>query len=183
MSHRLTHAQSGPCPGCARRKELASWNKKRDAARERYIEKATDAREDVLEHCIAQVRAAEEAVGQAEARLSATPAEAPPDAMLDAYNALRKGLLTDNAPLNERLKRLYAEFRIRNEPGAYLVLPVLRPDVIETHADPSGAIKVIDADGSGDRMIRKRGAENGRRHRACATTVAGRADHAVRADV
>jgi DNA invertase Pin-like site-specific DNA recombinase len=134
----------------ARRKELASWNKKRDAARERYIEQATDAREDVLEHCIGAVKAAEEAVAQAEARLAATPAEAPTDAMLDAYNALRKVLLTDNAPLNERLKRLYAEFRIRTEPDerCYLVLPVLRPDVIETHADPSGAIKVIDADGS-----------------------------------
>lgn len=134
----------------ARRKELASWIKKRHEARARYIEKQTDAREDVLEHCIGQVKAAEDAVSEAEKRLAATPAEAPTDAMLDVYNALRAVLLTDNAPLNERLKRIYAEFRIRTADDGqhYLVLPVLRPDVIELHADPDGYIKAIDAEGS-----------------------------------
>jgi hypothetical protein len=69
--------------------------------------------------------------------------------MLDAYNSLRAVLMTDNAPLNERLKRLYAEFRIRTaDYGHYLVLPVLRPDVIELHADPDGYISAIDHEGS-----------------------------------
>jgi hypothetical protein len=131
------------------RRELAAWSKKRDAARTRYIENATLAREDALEHCIGAVRAAEQAVAEAEARLASTPAEAPTDAMLDAYNSLRAVLMTDNAPLNERLKRLYAEFRIRTaDDGHYLVLPVLRPDVIELHTDPDGYIRAIDHEGS-----------------------------------
>ncbi len=36
--------------------------------------------------------------------------------MLQAHNALRAVLLTENAPLTDRLKRLYSQFRIRTAP-------------------------------------------------------------------
>jgi DNA invertase Pin-like site-specific DNA recombinase len=131
------------------KKEATLWARRKETARLKYIEKQSRLREDVLEHCTAEADAAKGRAAEAQHRLDAAPTETPTDAMLDAYNALRHVLEEDAAPLNERLKRIFDEFRIGLVDGDTIaVLPVLRPDVIETHADPSGAVKVVSDEGS-----------------------------------
>ena len=126
----------------ARRKDLAKLQRQRDTARKRYVEKQTAAREDALEYLLQEVTAAQARVADAEARLAAV-GEPPADAMLDAFNDLKRRLDDDPAPLNERLRRIFQEFRIGLvDDGAMIaVLPVLLPDAIETHAGPEGAVE------------------------------------------
>jgi hypothetical protein len=50
-------------------------------------------------------------------------------------------------PVNERLKRVFSSFRIGwTDEDTIAVLPVLRPDVIETHAAPDGRVLVFEPD-------------------------------------
>lgn len=132
------------------RKQLAKLQRQRDTARARYLEKVTAAREDALEHVLGQVTAQQQRVDEIEAKLR-TAAEPPQDAMLDTYNALRKTLEDTKAPLNDRLRSIFDRFIVGvvNEGQTIAALPVLRDDVIESHADPEGMIRIISTDGEG----------------------------------
>jgi DNA invertase Pin-like site-specific DNA recombinase len=128
----------------ATKRELRKREAERDTAMKRYVEKQTDTREEVLEHTREQVVAAQARVADLDARLALVPAEPQTDAMLDAFNELKRVLESDKQPLNERLKRLFAEFKLEADADGYLVEPVLRPEMIEQHG--SGAVKVLDGD-------------------------------------
>lgn len=60
---------------------------------------------------------------------------------------LQRVLRDETAPVNERLKPLFGQFRIEFVDDDIVILPVLLPDVIESRADPSGLIKVVGPDG------------------------------------
>lgn len=83
------------------------------------------------------------------------PAGVPIDEMLDSFNAMRDALRRDAAPLNERLRRVFREFRIvHGECDAIIVLPVPREDAhlkpVQPHRTAvfeSGSVAIA---GSGD---------------------------------
>jgi DNA invertase Pin-like site-specific DNA recombinase len=130
-----------------RRKELLRVQRQRDTARERYLEKQTAAREDALEHVLGLAKAAQERVDDAEAALAAVSDEPPIDAMLDASNALKRAL-DEPGSINERLRRVFKEFRIGTSDETIIVLPVLLPDVVKAHGGRSDRLTIIDGDAS-----------------------------------
>jgi DNA invertase Pin-like site-specific DNA recombinase len=138
--HAAAKAELGRC-----RKALAKLQRQRDSVREKWLEKQTPAREDALEHCIREVKAAEERVAAAEAGL-ASDDRPQTDAMLDAFSALKRTLGDEAAPLNERLRRIFKEFRIGllDEGQTIAILPVLLPDAIATHGGRPGVIGIIE---------------------------------------
>jgi hypothetical protein len=100
----------------------------------RYTQKPSGANEEALEYLRQEVTSAERRVADAEERFDATSAQTPTDAMLDAFNAIKAALDEGPAPINERLRRVFKEFRLaRLDDGAISVLPVLAPDAIEQH--------------------------------------------------
>jgi hypothetical protein len=67
--------------------------------------------------------------------------------MLDAGNELQRMLNEGGAPINERLKRVFSSLRIGwADQDTIAILPVLRPDVIETHAASDGKVLVFGPD-------------------------------------
>jgi hypothetical protein len=72
----------------------------------------TSANEHALAHCIGEVETAKGRLDEAEARLAATDGDGDSnDAMLDVFNSLKATLADNSASLNERLRRVFAEFR------------------------------------------------------------------------
>ena len=109
----------------------------------------TPANEHALAHCIGEIQPAQARLDEAEARLKATDGDGDSnDAMLDVFNSLKATLADDSASLNERLRRVFAEFQIQlaEDGETILVLPVLLPDVIEAHGGRPGTIGVIERD-------------------------------------
>jgi site-specific DNA recombinase len=125
-------------------KELTKVVRQRDTARERYIEKQTAAREDALEHLLGLAKSAEERVADLKAQLAQISVEPPIDLMLDAGTELQRVLNEGGGPVNERLRRIFKEFRIGLvDDDTIAVLPVLLPDLIEAHSDPDGMATVV----------------------------------------
>ena len=54
----------------------------------------------------------------------------------------------DAADLNDRLRLVFPEFVIETIKDGILVMPLLRDDVVERYADPSGALRVITSEGT-----------------------------------
>lgn len=130
------------------RKDLAKRQRQRDRIRKAYVAKVTPANEDALEHCIAEVKAAQARADQAEAQLAALDDAPPTDAMLDVFSSLKRTLVDDTASLNERLRRIFQEFRIglADDGETILILPVLMPDAIQPDGGRPGVIGIIDGD-------------------------------------
>jgi len=65
---------------------------------------------------------------------------------LAVCRSLKATLADDSASLNERLRRVFAEFQIQlaEDGETILVLPVLLPDVIEAHGGSPDTIGVIE---------------------------------------
>ena len=54
----------------------------------------------------------------------------------------------DAADLNDRLRLVFSEFVIETIKDGILVMPLLRDDVVERYADPSGALRAITSEGT-----------------------------------
>ncbi len=137
-------------------KELAKAQRQRDGVRKLYIEKQTPAREDALESVLQEVKVEQERFDAAERDLAALPDEPPIDAMLDIGNALQKRIEDDGSAVNERLRRIFKEFRVGlvdsvTVPDTIAIQPVLLPDLVgdSDHEDEDGGSMVIAGDPDG----------------------------------
>ena len=116
-----------------------------------------DARADAREEAFISVRdkrvEAEGSIRPIEERLAQVPTEPPTDEILDVHSELarivRGGQPGDLRDLNERLRLIFSHVEMDTmEDGTVAVLPILRDDVVERFADPSGALQVITAQGT-----------------------------------
>jgi site-specific DNA recombinase len=130
----------------AARVDLEERERERDTARRRYIEKQSELREEVFECTRQQVTDSRERVRTLETKLATVPTEPSTDALLDAYSEFKRILTRDEHPPNERLKRLFAEFRLDVADDHFVVLPVLRADVIEARGGHRDTITVLERD-------------------------------------
>ena len=78
-------------------------------------------------------------------KLDPTPVIGPPtDEALDLYAELARVVREGDAEdLNDRLRLVFSGFVIETIKDGILVMPLLRDDVVERYADPSGALQVL----------------------------------------
>jgi DNA invertase Pin-like site-specific DNA recombinase len=106
-----------------------------------------DAREEAFLSVREKRIAAEGSVKAVEQRAAATPAGPPTDETLDLYSELARVVREGDAEdLNDRLRLVFSAFLIETVDGGVLVMPILRDDVVERYADPSGTLRLITDD-------------------------------------
>ena len=134
---------------------LAKLASQEEKLRQAWIE-ALDAdspRAEAREEAFLSVRekpiAAEGSMKSSEEALALAPAGPPTDEALDLYAQLARVVREGDAEdLNDRLRLVFSEFLIETVPDGILVMPVLRDDVVERYADPSGWLRLITSEGS-----------------------------------
>jgi DNA invertase Pin-like site-specific DNA recombinase len=135
--------------------------KQEDRLRARYIAAtetggvAETAAFEAYQHVITEREAHQSAIRDLQEALAAEPVDPPTDSMLDVYNDLARAVRGKGdgtvAELNDRLRAVFAEFRMDLvEPGVIGVLPVLRPDVVDRYADQLPILRGPDGDRAGD---------------------------------
>ncbi len=127
-----------------RLKELAAAEKQRDRARDRALQKGTDAAEELYEAAREKVAAAEAEVAGAQAALDAVPTpEATNDAILDFLNLLRDRLRTEKRELNTELRAIFARVTIDllMPEDEILLAFELQPDVVDRYGSTTGEVQ------------------------------------------
>ncbi len=132
----------------ATKRDLRARQRERDTAMNRYVDKQTDAREEALEVTRDRVALAEQRVSSTEAELAAASVDADTDAMLDAYNDVKRRLENDTGPLNDRLRQVWSEVRLStDEIGDVHAVPIIRPELLSDYARRDGGyIAILDTD-------------------------------------
>jgi DNA invertase Pin-like site-specific DNA recombinase len=129
--------------------------------RERYIAAtetggvAETAAFEAYQHLIEERETHQGRVRDLQEALAAEPIEPPTDSMLDVYNDLARAVRGSGdgtvAELNDRLRAVFAEFRMDEvEPGVIGVLPVLRPELVDRYADRLPLLVGPNGDKAGD---------------------------------
>jgi DNA invertase Pin-like site-specific DNA recombinase len=134
----------------AERATLAKLTSQEEKLRQAWIE-ALDAdspKAEAREEAFLSVRekriAAEGSAKAVEAALALAPAGPPTDEALDLYAELARVVREGDAEdLNDRLRLVFSGFVIETIKDGILVMPLLRDDVVERYADPSGALQVL----------------------------------------
>jgi hypothetical protein len=137
----------------AERAALAKLASQEEKLRKAWIE-ALDAdspKAEAREEAFLSVRekriAAEGSAKAVEAKLALAPAGPPTDEALDLYAELARVVREGDAEdLNDRLRLVFSEFVIETVPDGILVMPILREDVIERYASPTGNLRLITDD-------------------------------------